>query len=376
MMLSLALTAATACSAAGKPPAPSEVPPIRVAVSPAHAERLPIVYTASGTVRGRNTAVLASKTIGYVRTMLVQPGDAVGTGQLLAELEANDLRASVARSRAGLARAVQGRFEAQSALSAAQSAAKVAQATHDRTKQLLADRAIPQQAYDDDEAAWRGAVAQEEIAQARLQAVTSGIDEARAGLAESQATLEYSRIVAPFSGHVIERRVDAGALAAPGTPLLVVADDSLLRVEAPLEESRAAQLEVGDSATVEADTLAAPMVGRVSEIVPSVDVASRAFLAKVDLPDGARLRPGAFVRVRFRIGTRSRLVVPQSSLRALGSLERVLVVQGDTVRLRMVTLGEAHPPWIEVLSGLSPGESIVTLGPAELRDGSRVEVAR
>jgi len=349
---------------------------MRVAVRPAHAEPLPIIYTASGTVRGRNTAVLTSKTVGYVRTMLVRPGDPVDTGQVLAELEANDLRASVARSRAGLARAVQGRVEAQSALSAAQSAARVAQATHARMQQLLADRAIPQQAYDDGEAAWRGAIAQEEIARARLQAVTSGIDEARAGLAESQATLEYSRIVAPFSGHVIERRVDAGALAAPGTPLLVVADDSLLRVEAALEESRAAELQVGDSATVEADTLSAPTVGKVSEIVPSVDVASRAFLAKVDLPKGTHLRPGAFVRVRFRIGTRSRLVVPQSSLRALGSLERVLVVQGDTARLRMVTLGEAHPPWTEVLSGLSPGESIVTLGPAELRDGSRVEVAR
>jgi RND family efflux transporter MFP subunit len=227
-----------------------------------------------------------------------------------------------------------------------------------------------------EQAAWRGALAQEEIARARVRAVASSVDEASAGLAEHQALLEYSRIVAPFAGRVLERRVDPGALAAPGTPLFVIADEGLLRVEAAIEESRASDLKLGDSAIVETDALAAPVVGKVSEIAASVDVASRAFLAKVDLPEGVQVRPGTFARVRFRVGMRSRLVVPTSAISALGSLERVFVVQGDTVQLRMVTLGTAQPPWTEVLSGLSADEPVVMAAPAELRDGSRVTVAR
>lgn len=373
--LALLTLAATACSAVGHPPPPSEGPATRIALAPAHTEQLPVIYTASGTVRGRNTAILTSKTTGYVRAMLVKPGDTVAIGQVLVELEANDLQASAARSRAGLARAVQGRFEAQSALEAAQAAARVAGTTHERAKRLLADHAVAQQAFDEAEAAWRGAVAHEEMARARLQAVASGIDEARAGVAESQAMLSYTRIVAPFAGRVLERRVDAGALATPGTPLLVVADDSGLRVEAAVEESRTPNVQIGDTATIEADTLSAPLVGTVSEIVPNVDVASRAFLAKVDLPEGTQLRPGAFARVGLRVGTRSRLVVPHSSLSPLGSLQRVFVVQGTTARLRMVTLGETHASWTEVLTGLSAGESVVTTLSPELRDGSRVTVA-
>jgi RND family efflux transporter MFP subunit len=372
--LALLAAASTACSAAGPPHPLTEDPPSKVAIAAAHEEPLAVTLTASGTVRGRNTAILTSKTTGYVSRVLVRPGDSVAAGQLLAELEANDSRASVARSRAGLAQAKQGRLEAQSALEAARAAASVARSTHERLGQLLAEHAIAQQKYDEAEASFRGAVAQEEIAGARLLAVGANIEEARAGLAESEARLEYSRIVAPFAGRVLERRVDAGALAAPGTPLFVVADEGLLRVEAAVEESRAPELALGDTASIETDALSQPVVGKVSEIVPSVDVGSRAFLAKVDLPQGVRLRPGAFARVKFRVGARARLVVPLSAVSQLGSLERVFVVQGDRAELRMVTLGQAQAPWIEVLSGLAPNERIVAVQTSGLRDGGRVTV--
>jgi RND family efflux transporter MFP subunit len=345
-------------------------------VAPAHEEALAVTYFASGTVRGRNTAILTSKTTGYVRSVLVHPGDTVTSGELLAELEANDLRAGVARARAGLDQAAEARLEAESALEAARAHAEVARTTHERTKQLLAERAIPQQKYDEEEASFRAAVAQEGVARARLRAVTSSIDEAKAGLAESQAMLGYSRIVAPFAGRVLERRVDPGALATPGSPLFVVADEGMLRVEAAVEESRAADVKIGDTATIATDALPAPVIGKVSEIVPSVDVASRAFLVKIDLPEGTALRPGTFARVGFRLGTRARLVVPTTAVNEIGSLDRVFVVQGDTARLRMVTIGEAEPPWTEVLSGLSPDERVVAAPPASLRDGNRIEVER
>jgi multidrug efflux pump subunit AcrA (membrane-fusion protein) len=371
-LLSLSLAA---CASAGRRHPELDATPVPVAVAPAHEEPLPAVYRASGTVRGRSSAVLTSKTMGYVRSVRVRSGDLVKAGQVLADLEANDIRASVARARAGLDRTMEARVEADSAVAAARVASNTAKTQYERASKLLAERAISQAEYDDDEARLQSAQAQEQMARARLRSLGSGIEEAKAGLAESQAALGYAQIIAPFSGRVLERHVDPGALASPGMPLLVMADEGMLRVEAAVEESYASDVKVEDDVNVDVEGAAA-IVGKVSEIVPSVDVASRAFLVKVDLPEGLSLRSGTFARVGFRIGTRPRLVVPTTALSSFGALDRVFVVEGGTARLRMITRGEAQGPWTEILSGLSPDERVVTAPPPELRDGARVEVQR
>jgi RND family efflux transporter MFP subunit len=354
-------------------PAP-EPAPVPVTVGVAHDEPLAVLYRASGTVRGRNTTVLTSKTMGYVRAVRVRSGDRVTAGQPLLQLEANDVRASVARARAGLEQSTAAKTEAESALEAARVAAKVAKSSHDRAALLLKDNAIPQQQYDDAEARWRGAAAQEQMAQARVRSLASSIDEAKAALGEAQVTLGYADIVAPFAGRVLERRVDPGTLAAPGTPLLVIGDEGTLRVEAAVEESRADQVKVGDEVDVAIEMLPRPVVGRVGEIVPSVDVASRAFLVKIDLPsEVGALRPGTFARVSFHVGARPRLVVPTTAISSFGALDRVFVVDGAHARLRMITRGDTQGAWTEVLSGLSPNER-VALSPVDLRDGAPVEV--
>ena len=360
------------CASHAPHPAPEDAA-IRVDLAPAHLEPLPVVYRASGTVRGRNTAVLTSKTTGYVRSVRVRPGDRVTAGQPLVQLEANDVRASVARARAGLDQSTEVRAEAENALEAARAAATIAKSTYERAALLLKDTAIPQQQYDEAEARWRGAVAQEKMAQARLRSVSSGIEEAKAALGEAQVTLGYADIVAPFSGQVLERRVDPGTLASPGLPLLVVSDEEALRVEAAIEESYVDFVKIGADARVEIETLARPLVGKVGEVVPSVDVASRAFLVKIDLPsDSGPLRTGTFARVSFDIGTRMRLVAPTTSLTIFGALDRVFVVDGGHARLRMITRGEASGRWTEILSGLSAGETLVAAPSAELRDGTPV----
>lgn len=372
--LLLPLLAATACAGEPRHPAP-ESAAVPVSVAAAHERALSVVYRASGTVRGRTTMVLTSKTMGYVRLVRVHPGDRVTAGQPLVELEANDVRASVARARAGLDQSSQAKAEAENGLEAARAAAMIAQSTHDWMAALLKDNAIPQQQYDEAEARWRGAVAQEQMAQARVRSASSSIDEAKAGLGEAQVTLGYASVVAPFAGRVLERRVDPGTLASPGMPLLVIADEGTLRVEASVEESHLDDVKVGDGASVEIQNMPAPIVGTIGEVVPSVEVDSRAFLVKIDLPAVAgALRPGTFARVSFQVGFRPRLVVPSTAFTSFGALDRVYVIDGARARLRMVTRGEAQGPWTVVLSGLSANEVVVADPPAELRDGTSVEV--
>lgn len=377
LAVALASAGSTACAGRETQTHPPPGPSTRVAVATVHREPLPLLYRASGTVRGRTTAVLTSKTTGYIRSIRVHAGDTVAAGDVLAELEANDTRATVARTRAELERAVESRAEADSALQAAHVAAELAKSNRERVVALFEKQAVARQEYDEEEARWQGAVAQENMARARLRAVTSSIDEAKAALAETQAALGYAKIVAPFAGRIVERRVDPGALASPDTPLLVLSDEGLLRVETAIDESRAPDIEVGDSATVEIDMVPEPFTSTVSEIVPNVDVASRSFVVKLDFPPGAaKLRPGMFARVTFNMGSKPRLVVPSTSITSFGALDRVFVVDGDTARLRMITRGETQGPWTEVLSGLTENENVASAPTAALEDGSRVEIAR
>lgn len=378
-MRSLAALALLALPACGKPDARAPAArqaATKVTLTTARLEPLTVVYRASGTVRGRNTTVLTSKVPGYVRAVRVRPGDTVRAGETLVELEANDARAGVARAQALVAQSEEAKAEAESAFRAARAAAKVAESSHGRAAQLLEQTAISQQEFDEAEARLDGARAQELAAAARVRAVASRIAEAKAGLGEARATFDYADITAPFSGRVLERRVDPGALATPGVPLLVVADEGMLRVEAAVEESRAGGIAMRDEADIELEALRTPIVGKVVEIVPNVDVTTRAFLVKLDLPaEAGSLRPGSFARVAFRMGTRPRLVVPTTAVTTFGALDRVFVATGEQARLRMITLGEVQGSWTEVLSGLVAGERVVNAPGGDLRDGARVEAA-
>jgi len=346
--------------------------PVPVKLTSAHEENLATLYRSSGTVRGQTTAVLTSKTTGYVRAVDVRPGDTVRAGQLLTVLEANDSTAGVRRARAGFDQSLEARTEAENQLRSAQATLRVAQATHQRISAMYASQSIPQQAYDESEARLQAALAEEQAAQARLRSSSARIAQAKAEVGEAQASLDDTRITAPFAGQVIERRIDPGNLALPGTPLLVLEQEGTLRVETAVEESHAASVALGDGVVVEIEALPQPVNGKVAEIVPAVDAASRAFLVKIDLAgERAGLRPGMFARVGFRVNTRPRLVVPTSAITKNGALDRVFATDGEWLRLRMVTLGEAQGPWTEVLSGLTSGDRLVATPTPLVTDGAR-----
>ena len=118
----------------------------------------------------------------------------------------------------------------------------------------------------------------------------------------------------------------------------------------------------------------AGFTARVSEIVPSVDAASRAYIVKIDLPAVPNLRSGMFGRARFPLGARKVVTIPPLAMVERGQLQSVFVVEDGVARTRLVTIGERGAAAVEVLSGLSEGEKLVSPVPAGLTDGARVEV--
>ena len=132
-------------------------------------------------------------------------------------------------------------------------------------------------------------------------------------------------------------------------------------------------IRVGQSVSVVFGALDRALGARVSEIMPSVDPASRSYIVRIDLPQVAGLRSGMFGRAVFTLGQRRVLDVPAAAVREEGQLRSVWVVEAGHARARMVSVGEAHQDRREVLSGLNEGERIVFPVPPGLTDGAPVE---
>lgn len=337
------------------------------------------VYEAPGTVRARRSATIASKVVGYIQEMRVNAGDRVRAGQVLAVLAAQDLDAQVARATAARLAAQSAVLEAEKARAAAQSGAAFAEATYQRYQMLLDKRAISRQEFEEAESRYKSAVANQEMAAAAIARARAGQGQAEAELEGAKVMRGYAVLSAPFAGVISEKRMDAGSLAMPGQPLLILEQAGDFRLEATVEESRIAAVQLGDQVRVAVEALGTTVEGRVSEIVPAVDAASRAFLVKIDLPGGAALRDlrsGQFGRAAFRIGRRQAMSVPEAAVRRYGQLQSVFVSENGTARQRLVTLGPQSGGRVEVLSGLNPGERVVVTNVAALRDGARLEEAR
>jgi len=170
--------------------------------------------------------------------------------------------------------------------------------------------------------------------------------------------------------------VDPGALAAPGAPLLVIERAGSYRLEARLEESMLPHVRPAQQVEVELEALGRTVSARVSEVVPAVDPASRAFLVKIDLANLPGLRSGLFGRARFRVAPRRVLAIPAKAIVRRGQLESVFVVEDGRARTRLISTGERRDSLVEVLAGLAPSETLVVPALGELADGRRVEVER
>jgi len=351
-----------ACSQGEHAKGQAPAAPIQVRIETVRRETVARTMTLSGTLKAVETAAVASKVPGTIREVRVRAGDKVKTGDTLVLLAAAEVEAGVAAARSGIAETEQG-------LIAARAAAQLSAATFARIEGLLAKGAVTRQEFDE-------AKARNDQAQAGLDMAAARRDGARSALAEAEARLGYARVTAPFDGWVTERRADPGDFASPGTPLLTVARRAV-RVEAMVPESLASALKLGDAATVDLG-LATSVAGRVAEMEPAVEAATRSFLVKIDLPpevSGVELRPGGFARVSLSVGQVERLLAPRAALASRGQLDSVYVRDAQTARLRLVTLGEATGERIEVLSGLGAGEEVIVSPPASLSDGAPITVA-
>ncbi len=374
VLLSFA-TFAVGCGTASRSAAP-ESPPVSVSTSPVELADISSSFEAGGVVRAVSTAIISSRLMSPVVSVLVRPGDRVHRGAPLVTLDAREVTANRARAAGSLTSAVEAARAAESDVRAAEAVVTLARATHDRVRSLHEKRSATSQELDQAVAALDGAGAHLNGARARAASASAARDAAQAAVDAAAIATSYTILTAPFDGVVTERSVDSGSMATPGTPLMTVEDTTGFRLEVPLDEARARQVAIGQTADVALDvTSGSPerwTRARVAEVA-RVDAASHSFVLKLDLPHDAGLRSGLFGRARFAGPARRRLTVPPSAAVRRGQLTFVFVVDADNrARLQPVSAGVTESDRLEVLAGVREHDRVVTEPAASLVDGARV----
>jgi multidrug efflux pump subunit AcrA (membrane-fusion protein) len=348
---------------------------------------MPRAFEAGGTVRAKTTATIVSRIVAEVREIRVAPGDRVREGQPLIVLDSRELAANRLRAEATVGAAVETGRAAAAGLEAAEAGLALASATYRRIADLRQKNSATPSELDDATAGLRAAEAQVNTAKARVAEARGALAAARAAADATGVVASYAVLSAPFAGLVTEKLVEAGNLASPGVPLMRIEDTKGFRLEATLDESRAALIAAGDPVEVELGGAVEPAApepgghltirGKVTEIARALDPGSHASLVKIDLPDHGAVRSGMFGRARFAGLPRRALSVPDASLMRRGQLVSVFVVDVDArARLRLVNVAAASGDLVEVLAGVSEGETVVVNPPAGLIDGTRVAPER
>jgi multidrug efflux pump subunit AcrA (membrane-fusion protein) len=314
---------------------------------------------------------------GYVRRWYADLGTPVGAGQILADIDVPELQQSVLQARAQLAQM--------------QSALVLARSNLERYRMLAADSAVTAQELQMMQQAYDAAVANVRAAEAYLRGLMS--------------TLQYAQVRSPFSGIVVARNVENGALiTAAGassapltaggsqfTPATSVAAASLFRV-AQTDTMRVyisvPQLYVASiRAGLPADLVIANLNnqafhGTIVRTAGAVDPSTRTLLAEIDVPNPGRvLLPGMYAQVRITVErVNPPLVIPSTALanRASGPQVMELIPGANgraTVHLRKVQVARDYGATLEIVSGLTDGALVATIGTQILTDGQTVRIA-
>jgi len=297
MMLPAVLSLAGCSSKQTRRTPPPEV--VRnISVLAVQQANVPDLLEAVGTVRAAQTSDAASQMMGNIVEIRVHEGDHVQRGQVLAVIDDSQPRAAVDRATAA-------ELAAQQQLVGADSDLALAESTLKRYQTLYEKKSVSPQEFDEVKGRQQAALARRDIAKA-------GQAQAQAALSQARTSLDYTRIRAPFDGMVTDKKADSGTLASPGMPIFTLEDMHRYRLEATVNENDLRFVRTGQQVTVVIDALgSAGLKGKVVQIVPAADAASRTVLVKIELPPDTRLRSGLFGRAQFSRGERQALLIPR-----------------------------------------------------------------
>ncbi len=330
--------------------------PIRTAA----AEKVPVTqwYDAVGTVQPSVQSRIAAQVSGQVTAVHVNAGDTVKKGQGLVNLDDRQLQSRLSQARESLKTAVSRRDQARQAVQAAMAALEEATSAYERVKKFYALQAATEQDLEQVRSRFHQAAAGLEQARDMVHGAAAGIRGAEDMVAEAKIFLGYTEVRAPADGKVLKQMVEPGDFAMPGSPLIMLRTAGGLRLEAHVRESLIRKVQPGAALQVELATLDKTVEAVVEEVIPVADARSRTFLVKASLPDMVGLYPGMYGKLKIPLEQETLVLIPASAVVRVGQLEMVLVQTPEGCLRQYVKTGNRYNGRVEVLSGLSGGETL------------------
>jgi RND family efflux transporter MFP subunit len=314
--------------------------------------RLAVEVSMPGTVQAVTQATVRSKLSAEVRRLPLREGDAVASGQVLAEFDTAQLRIQLA--------------ERQATLEAARATLAQTERTRAANAQLVKQSFISRNAFDTADDAYRAQVAAVQAAEAQL--------------AQTRLVLADAVVRAPISGRVAKRHVQPGEKVAFDAPLLHIVDLSRLEVQAQAPVADVAKFAAGAEVSVEVEGLAGqPYKGRIDRINPTTEAGSRMIAVYVELAnDDGRLRGGMFARVRLQVGGSAPVpALPIAAVQDDRGQGYVWIIADGRLARRNVATGvrDERAQRIEILSGLRGDEQVIGSRFDNLREGLLANIA-
>ncbi|WP_440054801.1 efflux RND transporter periplasmic adaptor subunit [Pseudoalteromonas sp. T1lg65] len=279
-------------------------------------------------VVAKENTMVSSRILAELKTLTVRAGDTVKAGQLIATLDAAELRAELQR--------VDAQRKANDA--------KLVQAQ----KQLQRSQALNE----------KGLVAINQVDewQARVDELTAqarALDEA---LRSAEVAIGYTQVKAPISGKVVERLKEPGSTMSPGMPIVSLVNPLQLQVEAAIREGQIKHISIGSELMVRIPSLNVTQQAVVTEMVPVADQLARSFIIKLDMHFHSDVIPGMYAVVEIPMATQAQIEIPENLVKRHGQLTMVEVVETGQLVRRYIRLGEVRGNRVQVLSGLQADE--------------------
>lgn len=292
-----------------------------------------------GSVKSRTVAKIAPKLAARIVEVNVQTGNKVGQGDIIARLDERVYRAAY--------------NEAVAALNAAKANYSEAAADSRRIQDLYSKEAATRQDYD--------------TVTARARAAKATVSQAASAVEQAKVNLGESELRAPFAGVIAARLKEPGDMGLPNDPVVILQQPEDLRFEAAIPSSCARRVRLGLPVTIRIDHFDGPLEASISEIAPEIDQATRTQLVKADIKVSDALQPGLFGWLDLSCSDASRaLFVPVAAVLHYGQLEAVRVVENNRVYTRHVRTGKRQGDFVEILSGLKSGETLLSNSGLEL----------
>ncbi|HEY1076390.1 MAG TPA: efflux RND transporter periplasmic adaptor subunit [Fontimonas sp.] len=335
LALTLAILPLSGCGPAQEDGEKKEEPSIPVEIGTASIGVIDAAYRGTATLEAEDEATVNAKTGGVIEQIMVEEGDAVKAGQVLAQLETDKLKFEVARAKATLDNLEQ---------------------AFKRNESVYQRNLVSREAYEK---------------------TKSDLDVARAAYDLASLALRESAIRSPFDGVVSLRHIKIGNMIQANSPAFRVTRMSSLQAHIYVPERDIHKLAAGQPATLAVDAWPGKLFeGRILRVNPVVDASTGTVKVTVAMAaDQPQLKPGMFGRIEIRYDRREQaLLIPHDAVLTEDAAQSVFVVADGRAHRRPIKTGYSDAEHYEVLEGLKAGDQVVTIGQSSLKDSAKVEI--